>query len=167
MGGIVVLVQPTHGHVEQSIIVDAPPDLVYREINGYKSFSQWSPWYNIEPDASFTLEGPASGKGAKISWDGKKLKKGSQWIEESVENQKVRNALTYDGSQGLVYNEFILSPMGGGTSITWNFECTNNDFTSKFKWVFMEIMINDLYSAGLMDLQRYVEKIGKKNLPTK
>lgn len=161
MGGVVVLLQPINGHVEQSIIVDAPPALVYREINGYKSFKQWSPWYKIEREASYTFEGPESGVGAKMSWDGTKLKGGSQWIEESVENQKVKNALTYDGSDGLVYNEFILTPMGAGTKITWNFECTNNGVMSKFKWVFMEIMINDLYSAGLMDLKLHVENIAQ------
>ena len=166
MGGIVVLLQPTHGHVEQSIIVDAPPGLVYREINGYRSFSQWSPWYKIDQETSYTFEGPEFGVGAKMSWDGKKLKRGSQWIEESVENRKVKNALAYDGSDGLVYNEFILTPMGGGTKITWNFEVTNNGIIRKFKWIFMEVVIDDLYTAGLMDLKRYVENIAKPNSPT-
>ena len=151
--------QPAKGHVEQTIIVDAPPEMVYKEVNGYKSFNQWSPWYKMDPEALYSFEGPETGVGAKMTWDGKKLSKGSQWIEASAENQKVRNAVSYEGSSLPAYSEFFLEPLGGGTQITWSFDTTNDGIVAKLKWIFMEIVINDLYTAGLLDLKRHLETI--------
>ena len=129
------------------------------------SFNEWSPWKRVDPEATYRFEGPEAGVGAKMTWDGKKLRKGSQWIEESVENQKVKNALIYDGSDGTAYSEFILAPLGGGTMITWNFDCINKGITGKFKWILFEILINDMHTQGLLDLKRHVENIEIKRHP--
>jgi uncharacterized protein YndB with AHSA1/START domain len=157
--GAVILMQPAKGHVEKSIVINAPPSTVYRELNSFKSFKNWSPWAKMDPAANYVFEGPESGVGAKMSWDGKDVGKGSQVIEESVANQKVRNSLAFDGYDGKAYADFILVPEGDGTKLTWTYDGTNDGFAGKTMWLFMGGMMDGWYTQGLNDIKTYVESL--------
>ncbi len=157
--GIVVLMQPAEGHIEKSIVINASPATVYKELNGFKSFKKWSPWAKMDPDATYVMEGPETGVGSKMSWDGKQVGKGSQWIEESVENQKIRNALAFDGYDGKAYADFLIAPEGSGTKITWTYDGTNDGLTGKAMWLFMGGMMDGWYTQGLNDMKSYIESV--------
>ena len=154
-----VFIQPSKGYVEKSIVINAPPSVVYRELNGFKSFQKWSPWYKMDPGAKYTFEGPETGVGSKMSWDGKEVGKGSQWIEESVENQKIRNGLSFDGYDGRAFADFIIAPEGNGTKLTWTYEGVNDGLTGKAMWLFMGGMMEGWYNDGLRDIKSYVESL--------
>ena len=64
------LVLPKTAHVERSIVIEAPPVMVFTVLNGFRQFSRWSPWADIDPNATTTLEGPEAGVGSKMSWSG-------------------------------------------------------------------------------------------------
>ncbi|HWA33616.1 MAG TPA: SRPBCC family protein [Cyclobacteriaceae bacterium] len=157
--GIGVAMQPLKGHVEQSIVINAPPSTVYKTVNTYKNFSAWAPWAKMDPGAKYAFEGPEEGVGAKMSWDGEKTGKGSQWIEESIPDQKVKCAMAFEGFDDTAYSEFILTPKGGGTTLTWTYDGVNKGITGKAMWMFMGTMLNDQYTQGLADLKTYVENL--------
>ncbi len=159
IGGIVVLMQPAKGHLEKSIVINVPPSTVYRELNSFKSFKSWSPWAKMDPAANYVFEGPETGVGAKMSWDGEKVGKGSQWIEESVENQKIRNALAFEGFDGKAYADFLIAPEGQGTALTWTYDGDNNGLMGKVGWLFMGGMMDGWYTQGLNDMKSYLEGI--------
>lgn len=156
---LVSSLQPSQGHIEKSITINASPATIYKEINSFKSFNQWSPWMKMDPGVKTTLEGPESGVGAKMSWDGEKTGKGSQWIEESVENQRVKNALAFEGYDGKAYAEFKLEPDGSGTKVTWTYDGTNDGIMDKAMWMFMSGMLSGQYEEGLADLKKYAESL--------
>src|SRR5690349_23543107 len=81
---IFAFAQPDKGRTEKSIVINAPVETVFQEVNTYKSFTEWSPWAKMDDGVKYTYEGPESGIGAKMFWEGKSIGKGSQWIEESV-----------------------------------------------------------------------------------
>ena len=57
------LMLPKTAHVERSIAIEAPAAMVFTVLNGFGQFNRWSPWADIDPDATTTYEGPASGVG--------------------------------------------------------------------------------------------------------
>ena len=61
---------PKDVHVERSALVKMPASTVYTLLNGFTSFTAWSPWSIKDPDAIYSLSGPESGIGAKLSWSG-------------------------------------------------------------------------------------------------
>lgn len=157
IGGIMASMQPAQAHIEQSIVINASPATVYQELNSFKSFAKWSPWAKMDPDAQYVFEGPESGVGSKMTWNGKKVGKGSQWIEESEENKRIRNGLSFEGMDGKAYAEFIITPQGAGTTLTWTYDGTNEGFRDKAIWLFVSGMLNDQYAQGLNDVKAYLE----------
>ena len=48
---VVGFVLPSQRHVERSVVIDAPPCVVFSQVNGFKRFNDWSPWVAVMPDA--------------------------------------------------------------------------------------------------------------------
>lgn len=159
IGGIAISMQPAQGHVEKSIVINASPAMVYNELNSFKSFKEWSPWAKMDPEADYTFEGPESGAGAKMNWSGKKVGTGSQWIEESVENQRIKCGLAFENYDGKAWAEFNLSPQGDGTLVKWTYDGSNDGMMGKAMWMVMGSMLNGQYEEGLADMKKYVESI--------
>ncbi len=155
--GAVVAFQPSQGHVEKSTVINAPPSAVYKAVNSFKDFTVWSPWSKMDPGAKYTFEGSESGVGAKMSWESKKIGTGSQWIAESEENKRVKNGLAFGGFDGTSFAEFVLTPEGNGTKITWTYDGANPGITGKAMWVFMKGALATQYEQGLNDLKKMVE----------
>jgi hypothetical protein len=155
---IFTLVQPPQGHVERSIVIEAPPSTVFAQVNSFRNFNSWSPWAKMDPDAQYTYEGPEAGVGAKMNWEGKSMGKGSQWIVESVPDQRVKNGLTFEDFDGTFYSEYRLQPEGSGTKLTWTYEGINDGFSRKFMWLFMKGALGTQYEEGLADLKHVIEK---------
>ena len=60
------------GHVERSIIIERPPSHVFDVLNSFKRFNEWSPYAKLDPNASYSFEGPVSGQGTMMTWSGDK-----------------------------------------------------------------------------------------------
>jgi len=154
---ILISLQPSNGKIEKTIVINAPASKVYRELNGFKTMSLWSPFVKMDTGAIYKSEGPETGVGAKVLWDGAKVGKGSQWIVESIENQKVRCELAFEGYDGKAYADFILVPEGNTTKVTWTYDGTNEGLSGKAMWLIAKGQISKLYSQGLEDLKIYIE----------
>ncbi len=90
LAGVVVLLVciafflPNSAHVERSMTIVRPSSEVFAILNSFRRFNEWSPWFDIDPQAKYTTSGPGSGVGAKSSWAGNKdVGNGSQEIIES------------------------------------------------------------------------------------
>jgi hypothetical protein len=59
---------PSNIHVERSTVIEAPQATVFTLVNGFALFNRWSPWFEMDPEARYTYEGPAFGPGARMSW---------------------------------------------------------------------------------------------------
>src|SRR5450755_3789424 len=93
LAGVVVLLVcialflPDSAHVERSITIARPSSEVFAVLNSFRRFNEWSPWFDLDPQAKYTFSGPVSGVGAKSSWTGNKdVGTGSQEIVESKPN---------------------------------------------------------------------------------
>lgn len=163
----VAFVLPSSAHVERSITIERPPSVVFAVLNSYRRFNDWSPWAGKDPNAHYTFTGPASGVGAKESWQGdpKTVGSGSQEIVASKTGESVKVALDF-GDMGKAAAEFQLTAAGKGTKVTWSLDTQAPlALDGKLPWnavgrymgLFMDRMVGPDYESGLANLKKLVE----------
>jgi hypothetical protein len=161
---IVTAMMSPKSHLERSIVVRTQPSAVFQQINGFKNFNKWSPFYELDPNSKYTFEGPDTGVGAKMNWESEKddVGSGSQWIIESVENKHIRTGLKL-GYDGTYTSDFNLEPVDGGTKVTWTYDgdvSGTGMVTSsmgKVMGMFMDGMLGPMYEKGLDKLKTVAE----------
>src|SRR5664279_884320 len=92
VGAVLVyaLTQPDSFRVERSIVIKAPPEKIFAQINGFHQWEAWSPWEKIDPAIKRSYSGADNGKGAVYGWEGNKdVGQGRMEIIESMPSSKV------------------------------------------------------------------------------
>lgn len=147
------------GAVERSIVINAPVEKVFHEVNTFKNIFAWSPWTKIDPAMKTTFSGPETGVGAKYEWisENTDVGSGAQELLESKENEYVKTRMTFDGMDGDFYAEFILAPEGDGTKLTWTYQGKSSQFKMKFMMLGIDGFLGPQYEQGLQDLKAYIE----------
>ncbi|MGH8441444.1 MAG: SRPBCC family protein [Nevskiaceae bacterium] len=155
------LVLPKTAHVERSIAIDAPPVMVFTVLNGFRQFSKWSPWADIDPDAITTLDGPATGVGAHMSWSGNaEVGTGSQEILESTSPSAIRLRLTFGDFPGDFETTYTLAGEGAGTRMTWSFDADyGSSIMGRYFGLLSDSMLGPDYEKGLGRLKLFVESL--------
>lgn len=150
---------PDQAHVERSITIARPPSQVFTVLNGFRRFNDWSPWFDLDPQAKTTLSGPASGVGAKFSWAGNKdVGSGSQEIIESKPYEMLKIALVF-GSMGDSTSTFRLTPADLGTEVSWSFDADfNGQLANRYFGLLIDSQIGKDYTRGLTRLKTLVER---------
>ena len=113
---VIALFLPKSVHMEESIVINKPASLVFKQVNNFKNWEPWSPFQANDPEMVTTYEGPEKGVGAKMLWTAKRGD-GYMLITESVPYQKVLSDLDF-GMPGAT-NLFTLNEEQGGTNVTW------------------------------------------------
>jgi uncharacterized protein YndB with AHSA1/START domain len=162
-GLIVILVAamfmlPSHSHLERSIVINASPQQVYSQLTTFKNFTSWSPWAKLDPNTKYEYSGPDTGIGASMSWVSEKddVGSGKQTIIEAVENQHVKSEMYFGGFEKPSYADFILTPEGEGTKLTWTYDGDMEGFY-KFFGLMMDTMLGPSYEQGLQSMKEMVE----------
>jgi len=170
--GLVVLVAllagvgmllPRNIHVERSAAIEAPPATVFAVLNGFGQFNKWSPWFDLDPKAEYTYEGPARGVGAKMSWKGdpKKAGSGSQEIIDSRPGELVKESLDF-GDQGKAVAQFTLSGEANGTKVIWSLDSDMGmGPVGRYFGLMMDGMVGKDFEKGLAGLKKLVEAMPK------
>ena len=156
VGGSLFL--PATTHVERSASIEAPPAVVFATLDSFEHFNEWSPWFEMDPDATYTYAGPAAGVGARMAWVGNpSVGSGSQEILESVPHTRVVNALDFGGSKAKA--TYALAPEGTGTQLTWSLDSEHgyNPVNRWFGALALDKMIGRDYEKGLAKLKALLE----------
>ncbi len=69
IGGLGLFAKSSY-HIERSIAIDAPKNLVYDQIRLFKNFHDWSPWSKLDTTMILTYSGTDGEVGATYSWKG-------------------------------------------------------------------------------------------------
>ncbi|TJY62327.1 hypothetical protein E4T66_08920 [Sinimarinibacterium sp. CAU 1509] len=155
-------VLPDTAHVERSVVINARPATVYTVLNGFRQFDKWSPWAGLDPNATYTVEGPLMGVGAKQSWrsDDPSVGAGSQEILESVPNQKIVMALVFEGFASENRASYLLQPEGEATRLLWTYDSTfHGNLLGRYFGLMMDGMLGPDYERGLVALKTLVESL--------
>jgi uncharacterized protein YndB with AHSA1/START domain len=145
--------------VSRSAVLNAPPEAVFKVVNDFRRWDEWSPWAKLDPAMTKSLEGPPEGEGAIYRWSGNsEVGEGLTRLVESRPNERIGMELEFvrpfAGSSAV---QFTFEPAGEGARVTWSMQ-SRKPFIGKVIGLFMdcEKMCGDQFNEGLANLGRVV-----------
>ena len=153
---------PKTYHVERSISINAPQEIVFNQVKYFKNALLWSPFNEYDPNVVNTFEGTDGTIGAIVRWKGNKnVGSGSQEITALDENNRVDIKITFiEPFESVSMSYYELVPDGNTVKVTWGFDGTN-----EFPWnaisIFMNMdkMLGNDFEKGLNSLKGKCEGI--------
>ena len=161
----VVAMQPADFRIERSAAIAAPPADVFAQVNDFHNWTAWSPWEKLDPALKKTYSGAAAGVGAVYEWAGNdQVGTGRMTLTDSQPSNLIRIKLEFiKPFEATNTTEFLLTPDGGGTKVTWSMT-GNNNFMAKAAGLFMnmEKMVGGDFEKGLAQMKIVAEAAVKK-----
>ncbi len=157
--GAVLFFVPKAVHVERSISIQAPVEVVFDQVSDLKKNFNWSPWGEKDPNMKVEYGEITSGMGASYSWSGNDdVGSGTLVVSEYRENEFIKNDLDF-------------GDMGQGNG-TWNFS-SNEDGSVEVTWgmdtevpllfaMMMDGMVGADFELGLSNLKELAESMPAK-----
>ena len=113
-------VLPTHWHVQESVIIDSPPEKIHPYVNQLRNWTQWAAWNtDQDPSLSYTYEGPEAGAGAVMKWKGGKTGFGRLKITKSDPQKGVWMELAVESDDVNAQSAITYETVAAGTKVTW------------------------------------------------
>lgn len=156
---IAIFTLPSTAHMERSIVINAQPEEIYRELITFRNFNEWSPWAQKDTSAVYQFSGPELGTGAKFSWQSDDPDVGSGYMEilEVVEKKEVTTLMKFDGYDSNPTATFKLEPVAEGTRVTWTYDETDVSGLSKIFMLGIDGFLGGDYESGLEMLKKRIE----------
>lgn len=155
---LVVILLPSHAHIERSIVIQAKPEQIYPSLIDFKKFQSWSPWARLDPNTQYEYKGPETGVGAQMLWSSThdQVGTGTQTIIGVEENKRVKSEMEFGGFDKKSYADLILEPEGENTKVTWTYD---GDMEGVYKifGALMDNMLGPQYEEGLNNLKQVIE----------
>jgi len=157
---VLVAMRPSQFRVTRAAAFDAPPEVVFPQINNLHNWQAWSPWAKMDPAARNTYDGPPEGVGSSFAWAGNnQVGQGRMTITDSHPHELVRFRLEFlKPFKATNIAEFTIKPEGGRTVVSWSMSGTNN-FIAKAVGLFMDCdkMCGGFFEKGLGDMKTIAE----------
>jgi hypothetical protein len=146
-------------HFEKSIVINAPAEKIYQNMNSMKAFNRWNPWMELDPNMTVEYSGNSGQVGDQYCWDGNKdVGKGCHTITALVPNQKQSAKMLFmKPFESDATSNIILTPNGNATKVTWDMDC-ELDYPMNLMGVFMDGQMDKSYGSGLAKLKEISEK---------
>ena len=158
---IVVALQPAEYRIERSAAMTAPAADVFAQVNDFHKWEAWSPWAKLDPAAKNTYDGPSSGVGAGLAWEGNdKVGVGRMTITESKPAERIAIRLEFiKPFADVALTEFAFKGDGKQTTVTWAMS-GHKHYLSKMMCLFMNMdkMVGGDFEKGLASIKTVVEK---------
>lgn len=148
---------PQQIHVERSVVINASADKIFPMLCDFEKTQKWSPWAEMDPNAKNTYTGTACAVDHANAWEGEEIGQGKQTIVAIESGKSVKSSLDF-GEQGLAEAEFVLTPEGEGTKVTWKFDTDmGGNPIAGWMGLMMDGMIGGSYEKGLANLKTLAE----------
>lgn len=158
---ILCLFGPSVVKVERSADINAPKDLVQKQLANLKFFHDaWSPWTEKDSAMKTSYTGEPGQPGSTYSWESDKddVGKGSMTYEKTV-SDSVLQSLNFDG-MGTTPVYFIAKEENGTTHVTWGMEFKIGFFgRAPMLFINMDKQIGPDYERGLAKLKPLLEQM--------
>lgn len=155
----IALFVPKEFAYEKSITINAPIDSVWANANSLAALDKWSPWNDHEPDMKKEMSGTDGTIGAKQSWAGEIVGKGSQTITRIEKPTFFETELVFIEPQESHGKGFVkLNTEGNGTKATWGMTGTMPyPFNIMILFMNMEKSMGKDWDRGLKRLKKLSE----------
>ncbi len=159
---------PTDYVVEREIIIKAPANIVFDQINNHKLRDGWSPWESKDPSMKKTYEGTEAGKGAIYRWSGNdSVGTGMMEIVESIPNERIKAKLIfYEPWQSESIIKWTFEETSTGTKAVWNIAGQLPGYLFWMGQKQMEESMAPDFEIGLAQLKKVAEEKSSKKTTT-
>lgn len=144
--------------VNKSHTVKAPVEMVFNEVNDFKNWENWGPWYEIDSTIVASFPEVTAGVDASYTWTGKDGN-GSMKTISLIPNKEIIQQIDFGtGTTPEVYWNF--NEIENGTEITWGMK-GKSGFMEKFYWLTqggIEKSMAPMYARGLELLDNHISK---------
>jgi effector-binding domain-containing protein len=149
---------PKNLNVVESKNIDAPASIIFNLINKVEKWEEWNDWNLQDTGMIVSYSDKKEGVGAKSSWTDSQYGDGSQEIIESVENERIKTKLGFEGWKGDNFGIFNLTDNGDQTNVSWAFEGTPIPFLMRGLMFSGKSTIGKAYIAGLNNIEKIAEE---------
>jgi effector-binding domain-containing protein len=154
-------IAPTKMHVERTIVIKAPKEVIFKNVKMFSNNKKWSPWEEKDSNIKTSIEGTDGSVGAMYKWVGNKdVGEGEQTIRKIDENRSVETDLHFIKpweSHAVAYTN--LDDTSDGVKVSWGF---NGEMSRPFNimglFMNMDRSIGGEYEKGLAKLKALSEK---------
>lgn len=118
---VIIAGMPNQFVMSRSKTINAPPEKIFANVNDLHKWEAWSPWAKLDPNAKNSFNGPQSGVGSSMAWDGnKKIGAGKMTIVESHPNTHIKFKLEFIRPfTATNIADFAFIPDSNQTRVTW------------------------------------------------
>jgi hypothetical protein len=149
---------PKDFRVERSTEIDAPPEVVFDQVNSLQSWSAWSPWIARDPSIKNEFTGPEAGVGATVTWTSEESGDGTQTITLSERPSRIEMKLDF-GEMGQPNADWTFVPAGDGVRVTWGLSGTADGPLGGYFAKMMDGWVGTDYEDGLARLKKVAEAV--------
>lgn len=151
---IVAYLLPRHAHVERSLLIKAPAEQIFSQINTLKNWTNWSPWQKKDPNMEIEYLDSEKGVGAKYTWKSanKDVGNGSMTITKSMPYDTISIEMALMGNR-ISTSDFIFSQSDSGTLVKWTLD-SDLGWNPIYRYfgLMMDKMVGPDFEAGLKNL---------------
>ncbi len=161
IGVVIGLVTPKDYNLNRSTVINAPADVIFKNISRYENFKKWSPWEHLDSNIVTSIEGTEGTVGSKYSWKGNdKVGEGSMELTKVEEGKSIEQKLEFlkpFKSSSTTYTN--LEAAEGGTKVTWGMKGESSFVTRIFMTLMggMDKAVGGDYERGLANLKTLCE----------
>ena len=153
--------RPNTYRVQRSKQIAAPPEIIFDQLDDFRSWGAWSPWEKMDGQMKKSFSGPEQGKDSSYAWEGNdKVGTGKMTITDIEPPKSLAYRLEFiKPFAAVATSDFKIEPASEGSSdVTWTMT-GNNNFVSKVFGVFfdMDKAIGADFERGLAELERVAE----------
>ncbi len=144
--------------VKRTRLIKVPPDVVFNELNDYKNWKDWGPWYEMDSSIVATYPDNTIGEGASYSWVSKEGAGSMKTIKvEKAKSldQEISFKTPFGDMKSDVY--WNLEKVKEGTNVTWGMK-GELDFINRWMVGNIEKQMGPMEERGLELLDENIQK---------
>lgn len=147
--GLVAL--PQKSMIERSLVIQAPAEVIFDQVNDLKKNVAWSPWK--DPTMQITYENITAGNGAQSHWTSKKMGNGTMTITESVPSSSIKIDLDF-GNMGTAKSVWTFASETEGVKVTEQmFSDAGMNPVKRWMSLLSNKMVGGYFEQGLASLK--------------
>lgn len=146
--------------IEESLIINAPKEVLFNEVNDYINWKTWEPWSKDAEDMIINFGNKTSGDGAYYTWKSEKMGDGKIETVSARPYTSIDQAITFKTpfgeSKNAVYWNF--EEDNGTTKVTWGMQGDQN-FMEKLAFMFREQSLSELMKPKFKEALENMRKV--------
>lgn len=159
---LVGLYLPSSVSIERRLEIAASPEALFPLLDSPQAFTRWSPWATPGAAVRYAFDGPASGVGSSLQWDGGAfpMGSGSYTITEVEDRRRVALRLHLP-LLGKTHSTLELSPAAnaGTTQVAWRLQDeVGFNLLRRLLWLVADFTLGPQLERALDSLRAHAER---------